>query len=106
MAAVEITDKSFEGEALKADTPVICEFWAPWCGPCKIMGPIFDKVSEGFTGKVKFAKLNVDENPETAGKYNVMSIPTLLIFKDGEVVDQLVGLQNEESLSDKLKSLL
>lgn len=101
----QITDQNFENEVLKSKIPVICDFWAPWCGPCKIMGPIFDEVSEKFSDKVKFVKINVDENPKMAEKYNVMSIPTLIIFKDKKEADRSTGLQSKESLKEKINQI-
>jgi len=101
-----VNDTNFEAEVIKSDIPVIVDFYADWCGPCKMMGPIFEEVAPKFEGKVKFAKLNVDEAQETAGKYGVMSIPTLLTFKNGEIVDTLVGLQDQDTLAEKAKSLV
>jgi thioredoxin 1 len=106
MATIHVDDKNFEDEVLKSDIPVIVDFFAEWCGPCKMMGPIFEEVSTKFDGKVKFVKLNVDEAPETAEKFGVMSIPTLITFKGGKDVDTLVGLQDEESLEEKAKGLI
>jgi len=100
--ALEFTDKNFEEEVLKSDKPVLVDFWAPWCGPCQMMGPIIDELSKEVEGKVKVGKLNVDENGETAAKYGVMSIPTLKIFKGGEIVKEFVGVQDKNSLKSEL----
>jgi len=103
---LNVTDENFESEVLKSDMPVIVDFFAEWCGPCKMMGPIFEEVGGKYEGKVVFAKLNVDEARVTAAKYGVMSIPTILTFKAGEVVETLVGLQDEDSLVAKAEALL
>lgn len=106
MAIVHVTDENFESEVVKSDIPVIVDFFADWCGPCKMMGPIFEEVSAKFEGKVKFVKLNVDEAQNSAGTYGVMSIPTLISFKDGKAVETMVGLQDPGSLEEKAKSLV
>jgi thioredoxin 1 len=103
---LNITDENFESEVLKSDVPAIVDFFAEWCGPCKMMGPIFEEVGAKYEGKVKFAKLNVDEARATAMKYGVMSIPTVITFKGGEVVETLVGLQDEDSLAAKAEWLI
>ena len=92
MAVGKVTDATFEADVLKATGPVVVDFWAEWCGPCRMIGPALDEISAGATGqKVKIVKLNVDENPATASKYGVMSIPTLMIFKNGELASRQVG---------------
>ncbi len=96
MSHIELTDQNFEEEVLNAEGVVLVDFWAPWCGPCKMLTPIMEQVEEEIGDKAKIGKLNVDENPETAGKYKVMSIPTVKVFKDGEEVESLVGLQTKE----------
>lgn len=106
MAIVHATDENFETEVLKSDIPAIVDFFAEWCTPCKMMGPIFEEVSEKFNDKVKFVKVNVDEARNTSEKYGVMSIPTLIVFKDGKPAETLVGLQDETTLEEKAKSLL
>ncbi len=104
---LEITDDSFENEVLKSKTPTLVDFWAPWCGPCRIVGPVVDSLSGKYkSDEFKFCKLNVDENPKTAGKYNVMSIPTLMFFKDGKVVDTIVGAVPEATLKSKIDPLV
>lgn len=88
---LHITDKSFDLEVLKSDIPVLVDFWATWCAPCRAIAPIVEEMAEAYSGKVKIVKVNVDENPSTPGKYGVRGIPTLILFKKGEVVDQVVG---------------
>lgn len=102
MSEIILTDDNFEQEVLKSDTPVLVDFWAPWCGPCQMMGPIVEELAGEYEGKAKITKLNVDENQITAGKYKVMSIPTFLIFKNGNVVDQMIGGVTK----DKLKQMI
>lgn len=96
MAIVNVTDQNFNQET--SEGLVLTDFWAPWCGPCKMIAPVLEEINSEMGDKVKIAKLNVDENPETAQKFGVMSIPTLLLFKDGEVVDQVVGFKPKEAL--------
>lgn len=101
--AIQLTDQNFEQEVLKSEKPVLVDFWAAWCGPCQMMGPIINELAEEVKEKYKVGKLNVDENRETASKYGVMSIPTLIIFKDGKEVKQLVGVQSKEVLKSELE---
>lgn len=88
---VEITDSNFESEVLKSDKLTLVDFWAPWCGPCKIIGPIMEELANDYEGKVKFTKLNVDDNPNTASAYGIRGIPTVIFYKNGEVIEQVVG---------------
>lgn len=104
MAIIEVKSDTFEAEVLSSEQPVLVDFWAPWCGPCKALLPIIQKLSDEVDGKVKICKVNIDESPEIAGKYSIMSIPTLLIFKDGVVSDQLVGLVQKNKIMDKLNA--
>ncbi|HOP07393.1 MAG TPA: thioredoxin [candidate division Zixibacteria bacterium] len=103
---VEVTDDSFEAEVIQSDKPVIVDFWATWCGPCKMIAPILEEVAGEYSDRLKVAKLDVDSNNRTAGKYNIMSIPSLLIFKNGEVVDQIVGAVPKAQLTSRLDRAL
>lgn len=101
----DISDQNFETEVIKSNLPVVVDLWAPWCGPCRMVGPVVEKLAEQFQGKVKFCKLNVDENQQTAAKYSVMSIPTLLFFKDGQVADTVIGAVPEQVLKPRIDAL-
>lgn len=103
--AIEFTDQNFEEEVINNDQVVLVDFWAPWCGPCQMMGPIIDELAKTTEGKFKVGKLNVDENSETASKYGIMSIPAIKIFKGGEVVKEFTGVQDADSLKGELESL-
>ena len=101
----DVSDQNFEAEVLKSSLPVMVDLWAPWCGPCRMIAPVVEKLAEKNDSKVKFCRLNVDENPQTAARYRVMSIPTLLFFKDGKVVDTIVGAVPERTLQSKVDDL-
>ncbi|MBN2482968.1 MAG: thioredoxin [Candidatus Omnitrophica bacterium] len=96
--AVDVTRENFEKEVIQSDTPVLVDFWAPWCGPCKMVVPVIDEIAKEYEGKVKVAKINIDDAAEIASQYNVMSIPTLMIFKNGEVLTQTVGALSKSDL--------
>ena len=105
-AVLNVTDATFEQEVLKAEIPVLVDFWAPWCGPCKAIGPVIDELAAEFEGKVVIAKMNVDDNPATPGKFGIRAIPTLILFKGGEVVDQITGAVGKSQLQDLIKKAL
>ncbi len=100
--AKQFTDGNFDQEVLKSDIPVLVDFWAEWCGPCRMVGPIVEEIARDMEGKVSVGKLNVDENPEIPSKYGIRSIPTLMIFKNGELVDKIVGAVPKASITGKL----
>ena len=102
---VIVDDSNFEEEVLNSDVPVLVDFWAAWCGPCRIIAPIIEELAEEYEGRVKVAKLDVDINPRTAMQFSVRSIPTLLIFKDGQVADQLVGAAPKHQLTKRLEAV-
>jgi len=102
MGIKEIKDTEFESEVIKSDKPTLVDFWAPWCGPCKAQAPILDAVAQELGESAKIVKVNVDENQQTPMQYGVMSIPTLIIFKNGQITEQMVGLQQKEDLKKKL----
>jgi thioredoxin 1 len=102
----DVSDHNFEDEVTKSDIPVVVDFWAPWCGPCVRLAPITEKLAGEYTGKVKFCKLNVDENRDTARKYQVMSIPLLLFFNSGQKVDESLGAVPESMIRPKVEALL
>ena len=100
---VNVTDVSFETDVLQSGVPVLVDFWASWCGPCKMVGPIVEELADDFAGKAKVCKLNVDENTKTAQAYGVMSIPTLILFKNGKEVDRVVGFRPKADLAELLE---
>ena len=103
---IELDDYSFDKEIIHSGAVALVDFWAPWCGPCKILGPVIAEIAQEMHTRVRIAKVNVDENPIIAGRYRVMSIPTLLIFKDGKIVDQLIGAQPKEDIIRHLEAAL
>jgi len=102
----DVTDSSFEAEVIQSDQPVIVDFWAEWCGPCRQIAPIINEVAGDFEGRVKVVKLNVDESPQTAGKYGIRSIPTILAFKEGQVVEQVMGARPKASYVEMAEKLV
>jgi len=103
---MDVNEGNFDKEVLQNVSVVLVDFWAPWCGPCRMMGPILEEMAKEFEGKIAVCKVNVDENPNISGKYEILSIPALKFFKNGEVVDEMVGLQPREVLAEKIKSLI
>ena len=103
---VVLSDMNFAAEVEASPLPVLVDFWAPWCGPCRMVGPIVDQLAKEFSGKVRVGKLNVDDNQATSARFNVQSIPTLLIFKDGREVDRIVGAQSKEAISRRLEGFI
>jgi len=104
MSEVTLTDSNFDQEVKKFSGAVLVDFWAPWCGPCQMMGPVVEELAKKYDGKVKVAKLNVDENPAVSQQFQVMSIPTFIFFKDGEEKERMVGAHDRETLQDKIES--
>lgn len=101
-----ISDNNFKEEVLEADLPTLVDFWASWCGPCKRITPLIEEIAEEYSGRLKVCKLNVDDNPLTPSKYEIMSIPTLIIFKGGEVKERIIGLVSKSELESKIKPYL
>lgn len=106
MGVLEVTDATFDQEVLRSEQPVLVDFWAVWCGPCKLIGPIVDQVAASFAGKLKVVKVNVDENSATPSRYGIRGIPALLFFKGGKVADQIVGYVPQDVIEEKVKRLL
>lgn len=104
--ASPVTDAEFSTQVLKSPLPALVDFWAPWCGPCKAMNPILDELSAQYAGKIAFFKMNVDDNSDVPQQFNVMSIPTFVLFKNGEAVDTFIGVQSKETIIGKLDALL
>ena len=102
---INLNDKNFEESVSKAGLPVLVDFWAPWCGPCQIVGPIIEELAKENEGKIKVGKINVDESPQVAGKYGVMSIPTMILFKEGKEIRRKVGFESKESLVKLISDL-
>ncbi|MCC0176078.1 thioredoxin [Waterburya agarophytonicola K14] len=105
-SAAPVTDASFPTEVLESSVPVLVDFWAPWCGPCRMVAPVVDEIAEQYEGQIKVVKLNTDENPQVASQYGIRSIPTLMIFKDGQRVDMVVGAVPKTTLANTLEKYL
>jgi len=103
---LEIEDSSFDTEVLQSEKPVLVDFWAPWCGPCKAIGPIIEELASTYGDQVKFTKCNVDDNPVTPGKYGIRAIPTLIFFKGGNVADQITGMVAKSKLEESISNIL
>jgi len=103
---VDISDNTFDSEVLSFSGPVLVDCWAPWCGPCRMVGPVLEQLASEYAGRVKIAKLNVDENPQTASRYSIRSIPTMLLFKKGEMINSMVGALPKEEIERRLQPLL
>ena len=101
-----ITDADFEQEVIKADIPVLVDFWAPWCGPCQMVAPMLEELAQELSGKVKIVKMNVDENPNTPPQYGIRAIPTLILFKGGEIAEQITGVVPKDQLKSKLEKVV
>lgn len=106
MSDVNFTDQDFKTDVLESKMPVIVDFWAPWCGPCRIVSPVIDELAKEYEGKVKVGKMNVDENSQTAGQYGVMSIPSIVFFKNGQPVKTMVGAQGKDNYKQEIEQVL
>lgn len=103
---LEFSNENFESEVINSDLPVLVDFWAPWCGPCRIVDPIVEEIAGEYDGKLKVGKLNTDDNREIAAKFGIMSIPTLIIFKGGEAKERIIGAQSKKAITDKIDSVV
>jgi thioredoxin 1 len=103
---IQVSDTDFSAQALQSEVPFLLDFWAPWCGPCKAIGPVIDELAAEYEGKVRFGKMNVDDSPVTPGKYGIRAIPTLILFKGGEVVDQVTGAVGKQQMKTMIEKPL
>ncbi len=103
---VTVTDENFDDQVIQSDIPVLVDFWAEWCGPCKVIGPTLEVLAADYNGKVKIAKLNIDDSPDTAGRFGVRSIPTLIVFKDGEAQEAAIGVRPKGQLAELIEKYL
>ncbi len=106
MADKTFTDQNFEDEVIKSNTPALVDFWAPWCAPCRIVSPIIEELAKEYEGKLKVGKVNVDENPNSASRFGIMSIPSIVFFKKGEVVKTMIGAQSKENFKKGIEEVL
>ncbi len=103
---MDVNEKNFEDEVLKSDIPVVVDFWAPWCGPCQMIAPILEEIAQEYNGKIKIVKVNVQENQNLARQYGIMAIPNLKMFKKGQIIDEIIGVQSKEMISEKIEAIL
>lgn len=106
MSEIQLTDDTFEKEVVQSPEPVLVDFWAPWCGPCRMLAPVIEELAKEYTGKVRIAKINTDEHPNAASRFKISAIPTLLFFKGGKVVEQLVGVHSKAEIKKTIDSLV
>jgi thioredoxin 1 len=106
MAEIQLTDDTFDKDVLQSNQPVLVDFWAPWCGPCRMLAPVVEELAKEYTGKIKVAKINTDEHPNAASRFKISAIPTLLFFKEGKVVEQLVGVHSKAEIKKTLDSMV
>jgi thioredoxin 1 len=106
MSDLNFTEQNFSQEVLESNQPVVVDFWAPWCPPCKMVGPVIEELAKEFAGKVKIGKVDVDENPQIAGRYNVMSLPSIIFFENGQPMRTMVGAQSKESYKQEIEQLI
>lgn len=106
MSEIQLTDDTFEKDVLQSSEPVLVDFWAPWCGPCRMLAPIIEEISKEYTGKARVAKINTDEHPNAASRFKISAIPTLLFFKGGKVVEQMVGVHSKAEIKKTLDNLV
>lgn len=106
MALLHLTDGNFKKEVLNSDLPVLVDYWAPWCGPCKTIAPILEELAKEYEGRIKIGKLNVEDNPKITSQYAIMSIPTLILFKGGKIMEQVIGVLSKKELISKIKDYL